>query len=168
MRAIIQTPEFWTSIAFILAVVFAVRPIARLLIAWGQKQAEQIRKNQQAAHDVLEKAEALRDQYNAAYQNRYAERRKLMAEADSEIEFLETETQQRMQDRMAHKTQEVELRLKMIEENGRQDIKGKMLTRVVGEAKRSLERRRDSGAQNENTNELVKRAFEALEMHAAT
>ena len=167
MISIIQTPEFWTSFAFVFVLFLSARPVMRYLEKWTQGQAEQIQKRRQEAQDVLKKAEALKKQYETAYQNRQVEQRQMLEAADTEISFLESETQQLTNDRMARKSQEIDLRLRMIEENGRQDIKSKMLARVVSEAQSQLQTLRDTGKLAENTDVLIQQAFEALDTYAA-
>jgi len=165
MTTILQAPEFWTSLAFVLVVTVSVRPVMRFLDKWAAGKAEEIRKRQQAAKDVLKKAEELKKQYEKTYQNRQAEQRQSLEAAENEITFLENETLQVASDRMARKNQEIELRLKMIEENGRQGIKSKMLTRVVSDTKNKLIVMRDSEKIIENTDDLLKQAFDALDMY---
>ena len=165
MTAIFQAPEFWTSLAFILVVVVSIRPVMRYLNKWAAGKADEIQKRRQAAKDVLKKAEELKKQYEKTYQNRQVEQRQSLETAENEIAFLENETQQVAADRMARKNQEIELRLKMIEENGRHDIKSKMLSRVVSDTKNKLIAMRDSEKIIENTDDLIKQAFNALETY---
>ena len=161
MMHFIQSPEFWSSSAFVLSVAVMARPAKRLLKKWGQKQADGIRKQQAEAADVLKKAEALEAQYKALYQKRSQERRKVMREVDREIQFLEQDLLKQTNDRIARKNQEVDLRLKRIAENGRQDIKRKMLSRLVKQTESQLAK-----TENENMDDVIKRACEALENFA--
>ena len=163
MSEILSAPEFWTSLAFVIVVLVLARPAAKYLNRWAGKKADDIRKRQQDAKDVLKKAENLKKQYEKAYQNRHAEQHQSLEEAENEIQFLKNEADQMAADRMARKNQEIELRLKMIEENGRQDIKSKMLARVVSNTKNKLTAMRDSDKIIENTDDLVKQAFDALD-----
>jgi len=165
MSHLLQSPEFWTSFAFLIVVVFALKPVARFLDRWGQKKAEQIQTEQQTARELLEKAKTLKNRYETAYRNRQAEREKLLAEADQEIMVLETETQHHLDERIAHKTQEITLRLKMIEENGRQDIKGKMLNRILTDTRSRLETLRDEGKTDADISDLLKHAFQSLDAY---
>ena len=165
MTHFLQSPEFWTSLAFLIVVGVMTKPVMRFLNRWGQKKAEQIQADQQTARDLLEKAKALKNRYEAAYRNRQAEREKLLAEADQEIMVLEADTLCHLKEHMAHKAQEVALRLKMIEENGRQDIKGKMLARVLSDCRSRLETLRDDGQTDTDVSELLDRACRALDAY---
>ena len=161
MMHFIQSPEFWSSSAFVLLVAVMARPAKRLLKKWGQKQASAVRKQQAEAAEVLKKAEALEAQYKSLYQKRNQERRKVMREAEQEIQFLEQDLLKQTNDRIARKNQEVDLRLKRIAENGRQDIKRKMLSRLVKQTENQLAR-----TENEDMDDLIRKACEALENFA--
>jgi len=161
MMHFIQSPEFWSSSAFVLLVAVMARPAKRLLKKWGQKQASAVRKQQAEAAEVLKKAEVLEAQYKSLYQKRNQERRKVMREAEQEIQFLEQDLLKQTNDRIARKNQEVDLRLKRIAENGRQDIKRKMLSRLVKQAENQLAK-----TENEDMDDLIRKACEALENFA--
>ena len=115
----IKSPEFWTSIAFLGVVFTFMRPFVRYLNRWAKKQAALVQKNREEARAVRKRAETLLKQYEAVNRDRETERGRLLAEADTEISFLEQEFEQRTADRIARKKQEMALRLKTIEENGR-------------------------------------------------
>lgn len=140
MRDILSSAEFWSGFAFILVVGMFIRPLLRGLNKWTEKQVALIRQEQNTARDVLKKAEEMKKKYEKAYQNRFIEKQKLMREADNEIILLDEETHQLTTDRINHKKQEIELRLKMIEENGRQDIKSKLLTQILTDTRRHLKK----------------------------
>jgi len=158
----IQSPEFWSSSAFVLLVLIMLKPAGRLLKKWGQKQADQIRRRQEEAEGVLKKAGEMRAQYKDLYQKRNQEHRKIMRQADREIQFLEQDLLKQTNERIARKNQEVDLRLKRIAENGRQDIKRKMLSYVVKQTENRLAEIKD-----ENTDVLVEQACSALEKYAS-
>ena len=110
--ALIETPEFWSALAFILVVLFATDPLERALKAWGRRKAEAIQSQFDEAKKLVEQAEKLKQQYETAYARRGLERQKLMREAETEIRFLETEILSQSADQIGRKTQEVEMRLK--------------------------------------------------------
>lgn len=141
MKEILASPEFWSSFAFILVILVFMRPLIKGLNGWTEKQVSAIHREQTSAREVLEKAEEIKKKYEKAYLNRFSEKQKMMQEADSEIAFLDEETHILTMDRINHKKQEVELRLKMIEENGRQDVKSKMLNQVLSDTRRRLKER---------------------------
>ena len=85
-----------------------------------------------------------------------------MAEADSEIAVLQEETDQRTNDVILHKKQETALRLKMIEENSRQDVKNKMLRRIVRRTEKNLTERRAAGTVVEDMDSAVEVICQAL------
>ena len=156
----IQSPEFWSALAFGIVVFAVIKPGCRFLKKWGQKQADAILRQQKEAEDVLQKAKKLCAQYKTVYQNRGSERQKIMREAEKEIQFLEKEAVHQTEDRMTRKKQEVDLRLKMIAENGEQDIKRKMLSQLVKQTEIQLR-----SGQAEDTDELVKEACAALDRY---
>ena len=158
----IQSPEFWSSSAFVLLVLVMLKPASSLLKKWGQKQADQISWRQEEAESVLKKAKEIQVQYKGLYQRRNQERRKIMRQADREIKFLEQDLIKQTNERIARKNQEVDLRLKRIAENGRQDIKRKMLSYVVKQTENRLAEIKD-----ENTDALVEQACSALEKYAS-
>ena len=164
MTHILQSPEFWTAMAFIFVVGVALRPVLRGLNRWAGRQAEQIRLNRQEAEAVLKKAKDLKQTYEKNYRHRAVERQRIMKAADDEIVALTAETEQRMRDRQIRKKQEVELRLKMMAESGRQDIKRQMLNRVIRQTANLLEERRDNPS--EQSADLLKQAFSALDQYA--
>ncbi len=162
----IKSPEFWTSIAFLGVVFTFMRPFVRYLNRWAKKQAALVQKNREEARSVRKRAETLLKQYEAVNRDRETERGRLLAEADTEISFLEQEFEQRTADRIARKKQEMALRLKTIEENGRQDVKNKMLNRIIGLTRKDLTDRQNKGELQEDMTVVVKRVFQAMEDYA--
>lgn len=140
---VISSPEFWISFAFLLVVgIFSV-PLFRGLNKWTEKQVALIQQEQDEAKEILKKAEEIKKKYEKAYLKRFVEKQKMFQEAESEIAVLDEEAQLMLQDKMNRKKQELELRLKMIEENGRQDIKGKMLEQILMDTRYRLKNHKD-------------------------
>lgn len=162
----IKSPEFWTSMAFLGVVLIFMRPFMRYLDRWAKKQAALVQKNREEARSVRKRAETVLKQYEAVNRNRETERGRLLAEADEEISFLEQEFEQRTADRIARKKQEMALRLKTIEENGRQDVKNKMLNRIVGLARKDLMMRQSKGELQEDMVLVVDRVCQAMDDYA--
>ena len=162
----IQAPEFWIAVAFFSVVIVFMRPVVRWVSGWSQKQADAIRAQQQEAADLLKKAGELKQEYEQAYKNRMSEWQKMMDEADKEIHSLEAESNQRTQDRILHHTQEVKMRLKMISESGRRDIKRQMLNRVIRKTYQTLEKQRDAAPLPDDSEVLLKQACRALDSYA--
>ena len=154
-----ETPEFWSAVAFFCVVLVVVTPLSRALNAWGKRRAGEVQNQFDEAQKLVDQAQKLKDQYQAAYAGRGGTRQKLMREADVEIRFLETELLSQSADQMRRKTQEVEMRLKMIAEHGRQDVKRKMLKKIVQKTGKLLLRKTD-----ENGDALVERLCGALDV----
>lgn len=152
MNNIISSPEFWTSFAFILVIGLFMRPLLQGMRKWTDKRVNLIQKEQNEAREVLKKAEEMKKKYEKAYLNRFSEKQQMMQEADNEISALDEETHILTTDRINHKKQEIELRLKMIEENGRQDIKTKMLNQIIENTRSRLKK-----------NELIEDSEEVLQ-----
>ena len=151
----IETPEFWSALAFILVILIAERPLGRALKSWGKRQADSIQNQFDEAQKLVDQAKKLKEQYEKAYTLRGGARQKLMREAETEIRFLETDAMEQSSDRIRRKSQEVEMRLKMIAEHGCHDIKHQMLKRVVQKTKKILVNERDNNPQNENAENLT-------------
>lgn len=158
-----KNPEFWTSIAFLCIVGIFLRPLARYLNRWAQKQAALVQKNREEARSIRKKAENLLKQYESINRHRESDRERLLAEADAEIALLEQESDQRTADRIIHKKQEIDLRLKTIEENGRQDIKNKVLNRIITLTRKKLLLRQNGGTFSEDLDVTVDRVLTALD-----
>ena len=153
-----ETPEFWSATAFFLVVLVVVGPASRALESWGKRRAETVQSRFDEAQKLVDQAKQLKEQYQVSYAGRNAERQKLMREADVEIRFLETELLGQSADQMRRKTQEVEMRLKMIAEHGRQDVKRKMLKKVVQKTEKLFKKK-----PKENLNASVGRLIGALD-----
>lgn len=159
MNDILSSSEFWTGFAFVLVVGLFMRPLLRGMSKWTDKRVNLIQKEQNEAREVLKKAEEMKKKYEKAYLNRFSEKQQMMQEADNEISALDEEMHILTTDRINHKKQEIELRLKMIEENGRQDIKTKMLNQILSDTRRYLKKQESS----ENAEDVLQNAFSVLE-----
>lgn len=159
MNDILSSSEFWTGFAFVLVVGLFMRPLLRGMSKWTDKRVNLIQKEQNEAREVLKKAEEMKKKYEKAYLNRFSEKQQMMQEADNEISALDEEMHQLTKDRINHKKQEIELRLKMIEENGRQDIKSKLLNQILTDTRNHLRKQETA----ENTEELIQRAMNILD-----
>ncbi len=162
LQTILMNPEFWMSFAFVLVVAVAVRPLYRFVRRWGAKEALVVQKSLKEAKDVRKKAEALVAEYEAAVRQQADLRRGALSEADAEIAVFEQESAQQTDDKILHKKQEVALRLKTIEENGRQDVKKKMLERVLNRTEQKLSERREKGELTEDMDIAVDHICAAL------
>ena len=159
MIELFSSPEFWNGFAFLIVIAVFVRPFLRAVKRWTEKKVALMRQEQTAAKDVLLKAGEIKEKYEKAYANRFAEKRRLMQEADNEIAVLDEEMYLLTTDRINRKKQEVDLRLKMIEENGRQDIKRKMLNQILEDTRRRLKKKEFS----ENAEDVLQNALNALD-----
>ena len=157
---VIQSPEFWTSLAFVVVAFMMIKPGYRFLKKWGQKKADIIIRQQKEAQDILQKAKALETQYKTVFQHRTAERKKALRDAEKEIRFLKDEALGQTEDRIKRKKREVELRLKMIAENGEQDIKRRMLSKLVKQTESLLQEK-----QEEDTQKIIEKACLALDRY---
>lgn len=162
----LKNPEFWTATAFILVVGAGMRPLFRFLKRWAARQADAVRQTAQQAADMRQKAQALKDKYEASYRGRWTVQRTLMEQADAEVERLTADATAQARERMARKNQEIEIRLNMIADNGRQDIKGKMLARVVADARRRAAERRDDPGYTEQASVVLDETLAALDTYA--
>ncbi len=163
---IYHSAEFWSSVAFVIVVAVALRPVGRYLNRWTKRQDAQITAELEQAKNLRAQAEELKDEYQKAFQNRWKERAKLMREADREIEDLRAETESKTHDRILHKRQEVALRLKVIEENGRQEVKNQMLSKVVRCAGERLRAQSEAPASAVETDQMVAQALAAVDAMA--
>ena len=157
----IKTPEFWLALAFVLVLLIAGRPLKRGLEKWGSEKAKAIQKQFDEAQQLKEHAEKLKEQYQKAYTQRSSARQKLMHEAEVESRFLETELLGQSSDRLKRKKQEVEMRLKMIAEHGRQNVKRQMLNRVIQKTEKLL--MRQQGGQSDDLVDQVCQALDSFE-----
>ena len=130
MKQIFENPEFWSAIAFVLVVLVALRPVARFLNKWTDKQGTIIINRQNEAITVLNKAKKLKQEYEKLYQQRWLKHKQMLEQADTEIALLKEEIKQNTCDKISRKNQEITVRLKTIEENGYQNIKNKILFRI--------------------------------------
>ena len=166
MTHALQSAEFWTGVAFCGVFLGMLWPLGRYLKRWGLFQADRVLAEQRAADQVLAEAEALKTQYESAYQKRQAERQKMILEAEADIAFLATEAQKRLADRKMRQTQEVQLRLKIIEENGHRDIQRKLVEHLMTTVNQRFRQRQAAGSIVENPDELVTHACHTLDAWA--
>lgn len=166
MIEILKNPEFWTATAFILVIGIGVRPVFRFVKRWAVHQADSVRQTAQQAADMHQKAAALKEKYESAYRGRWTVQRKLMEQADTEVERLTAEATDQARDRMARRNQEIEIRLNMIADTGSQNIKGKMLAHVMADACAQAMQRRDDPQQTENADKVLQHTLQALDMYA--
>ena len=157
-----HSSEFWSACAFLALLLFSLRPLHRALHRWGCRQADAVRARQRAARDVLRQAVTLCRQYEAAYRHRQTERLDLLAAADSEIAFLEADTRRQTTDLLRRHRQEIDLRLRMIADNGRRDMQTRLLTTLMTKTRERLA----TTPRPTNSKDVLQRAFAALDMYA--
>jgi len=155
----ISHPEFWTSLAFVLIVVLALRPVGRFLKRWTIQEDNKIQQARDEVEALCQKAETLKGEYEKAYLERFNTKAEKMKEAEAEIELLKKEVAQESEEKMDHTNQEMALRLKMIEENGLWNLKKQLVNQVVLETQKKL----SEMVIHENANALIDEAFEALD-----
>lgn len=142
---ILNNSEIWLTVASIFVVVISIKPLIRFIHKWAQKEVLNVQDSLKKATDIRIKAADLLAEYQVKIENQSKLRQQVMAEADAEIALFQTDIQQRTDDIILHKKQEMALRLKMITENSQQDIKNKMLNRILKKTEKELiERRKKS------------------------
>lgn len=158
----LNDPEFWMSIAFVLVVVVSTYPLVRFVLKWAKKEADIVESRLKEASDVRKKAWNLLNQYQNDTKSQPLLRRRAMAEADEEIAALQLETDQNTNDVILHKKQETALHLKMIEENSHQNIQNKMVQHILTLTERNIAEQRDAGKVVENMDRAVEDMCQAL------
>ncbi|MDR2901714.1 MAG: hypothetical protein LBU87_01210, partial [Lactobacillales bacterium] len=66
--------------------------------------------------------------------NKEKEKKEILKKSVGEIAFLKKESAAKLHDRIAHKIQSVDFRLKIIEENSRRELKNQMLRILMQKA----------------------------------
>ena len=162
MIQIFENPEFWSAVAFIIVVLVAMRPIGRFLNKWTDKQKMIILKNQKEADDILDKAKNLKLKYDKIYQDRWLKQKQMLEQADLEISVLKAEVEHSTSDKISRKNQEMAVRLKTIEENGYQNVKNKVLSKVISETKKMFKTCLNEDEVTENPDDLLETVFRVL------
>lgn len=127
----IQGPEFWMSFAFFAVILIAFKPLRKGLLAWGQARADDVQAKLDEPAKLRQEAEALLVKYQSHTKNKETEYAEIMKQAESEIDFLQKDFDERLKERLVRKDKETEVRLQMIYENGVKDMKNKMLKLVI-------------------------------------
>ncbi|MGN1063026.1 MAG: hypothetical protein ACI4QM_01730, partial [Alphaproteobacteria bacterium] len=107
---LIKGPEFWMTFAFFLVLALAVRPIGRILSQWGQARADEIRAKLDEPVRLRTQAEELLAKYENHTKNRTQEHNEIIRAAESEIDFLQKEADQKLKDRLMRKENETAVR----------------------------------------------------------
>jgi F-type H+-transporting ATPase subunit b len=162
MTQIFENPEFWSAVAFVIVVLVALRPVRRFLNKWTDKQKTIILNRQKEADDILDKAKNLKLKYDKIYQDRWLEQKQMLEQADSEISLLKAEVEQSTGDKISRKNQEMAIRLKTIEENGYQNVKNKVLSKVISETKKMFKTCLNEDEVTENPDDLLETVFRVL------
>ena len=162
MIQIFENPECWSAVAFIIVVLVAMRPIGRFLNKWTDKQKMIILKNQKEADDILDKAKNLKLKYDKIYQDRWLKQKQMLEQADLEISVLKAEVEHSTSDKISRKNQEMAVRLKTIEENGYQNVKNKVLSKVISETKKMFKTCLNEDEVTENPDDLLETVFRVL------
>jgi len=155
----ISHPEFWTSLAFVLIVILALRPVGRTLKKWTLAEDEKIQQARDEVEALCQKAEELRAGYEKAYMTRFDTKEEKMKEAEQEIALLKKEVAKESEEKTDHVNQEMSLRLKMIEETGLGNLKKQLVDQVVSETQKKLAETHIK----ENADFIISEAFEALD-----
>ncbi len=163
---ILQNPEFWVSLAFVLVVLIAFRPLGHYLSSWGQKRAKHIEEDIQHAQALEEEAAQLLASYRKKERRKNKERAEILASAGQEIDFLWREAEQKITDQRTHKKQEAEHRLKMLQEQGHQEIKNKILMSVLQKTEQKILTHQQNGTMTENMDHTIDMLCHMLEEQA--
>ncbi|MDA1088727.1 MAG: F0F1 ATP synthase subunit B [Proteobacteria bacterium] len=86
--AILQDPSFWASVAFVIFIAAAAKPISRLAVAGLDKRADKIRDDLDEAEKLREEAQDLLANYQRKQRDAIAEAEAIVAHAGEEAERL--------------------------------------------------------------------------------
>lgn len=120
---IYSSPEFWVGVAFILAVLFLIRPISKLLKNFGATRAEKISKKINEASALKDDAQRLLAEYERKFKNADEEASAILERAKQNVERLRQEAEEKMNLSLAKKEAQAVDRVKSAEQNATDEVK---------------------------------------------
>lgn len=162
---LIKGPEFWMTFAFFLVLILAVRPIGRILSQWGRARADEIRAKLDEPVRLRTQAEELLAKYENHTKNRTQEHNEIIRAAESEIDFLQQEADQKLKDRLMRKENETAVRLQMIHDNGIKELKNQMLRAIINRTYEILGKNVRQVNRQQEMDRALERVYASLENH---
>ncbi len=162
---LIQSPEFWMTVAFCAVVFLAARPLSRFLKEWGQKQAAHIKNQIDETAALKKQAQDLLEKYENHTRDQEREAAVLLEEAEKEIDYLKEAADRDLQEKLENKAEAVELRLKAVWENSERLIRARLLEKTIEKTKKIISEKEESVS---DTQAALTMIFKALDEKADT
>lgn len=131
----LESPEFWAAVGFCLIVIAGAKPVFQKLKVWSQSQAETVQKELGEAHTLRKEAEDLYARYEEHTRHLDKEKAAILQAAEKEVLSLQQDADEALSNRLAHKQQDVQERIALIQENAHKDLVDKMLQQVISKTK---------------------------------
>ena len=108
MTDLLTSTHFWLAVAFLVVVIFACRPVARLIKKAGMDRAAEIRAEQERATGERKEAQRRLDQVQALISNQQNIRKSVLKRALGEADAMTQDFQERLKTQIRLKEEEAE------------------------------------------------------------
>ena len=102
----LENPEFWVAIAFVLVVALAFRPAAKAVLSSLDARAAKIRAQIEEARKLREDAQALLAEYQRKQRDAMAEAEKIIAQARDQAARLKVDAERDLENAIARRRQQ--------------------------------------------------------------
>jgi len=101
----LQDPEFWVALSFVLFVAAILKPVGKALASALDSRSAKIQKELDGAHRLMEEAESLLSSYQSRQREATEEAKKILKNAEDEAKRIVTEAEQNLEQNLNKKIQ---------------------------------------------------------------
>lgn len=130
--------EFWVGFAFVLVVVFLIKPVGKAVKSMLIKRRDGIINQIDQAEKLRDDAQVLLAQYEKKFLHAKDEADEILTKSKSEIEFVKTQTLNGLENELNTKRQEVERSIDAATEKARKEISTLIGTQTVNLVKEKI------------------------------
>ncbi len=148
-EVLIQSPEFWVSVAFVLVVALLAYPVAKMVKNMLQKRVDSIIKEISDAANLKDDAQRLLVEYERKFVNADLEANEILKKSQKEINALKKNSLDKLKFEMQLREKEVDERLNAAKAKAQEEIINVTTDVTMKALKQILQENLDAKAQDE-------------------
>lgn len=128
----LNDPAFWVALSFVLLVVFAFKPVGKVLCTALDSRAAKIQKELDEALHLKEEAQALLASYQRKQKESAVEAEKILANAESEAKRIVADAEKNLEETLNKKIQVAMQKIASYEHSVMQDVRLNSIDIAIG------------------------------------
>ena len=152
----LQTPEFWVAVAFVITVAAIFKPVSRIVLSGLDKRSDRIREQLEEAQKLREEAQKTLAEYQRMQRDAVQEAEQILANAAKEVTALRKRAEEDLKAQLARREQLAMEKIAQAEASAVQQVRDQSVDLAISATAKLLQDQIDGAKSDALVDEAIK------------